>query len=465
VDREARPANMLLAGLIEEAGISRKGLARRVVELGNSRGLQGLRYDHSSVARWLSGQQPSAPVPELIAEVLTGLVARRVAVTDAGMRPSDMAADTGLQLAGSWQECVAAAAALCHADLARRRFLQDSVLAVSMSSAAALQWLVSPAAEPPAGTGRRRIGASDITAISMAAGAFREMDNRLGGGRTRGALMHYVTTEVVPLLAQAQFSPETGRRVAGQAAQLAQLAGWMAYDAGLHGHADRYLTVALSFARQAADYGLGAEILSAKAHQAIYLARPADAIDLARAAQVTARRAGSMTLLAECQVMEAHGHAARHDPHACARALSQAENAFGQASRDDDPAWLRYFDEAYLAALMARCFRDLGDPSRAETYARRSLDMDNTFVRGRAFNLSLLATVLAEQGDVEQACARGSDALDITVTLSSARSIRYLADLGRALRPAASSAVVRDFTGQLAERLPAASGRARPPGS
>ena len=69
---------------------------------------------------------------------------------------------------------------------------------------------------------------------------------------------------------------------------------------GLHGHAQRYLTLALSFARHAGNSGLGAEVLAAKAHQAVYLARPAEAVDLARAAQATARRAGLPTLLAEC---------------------------------------------------------------------------------------------------------------------------------------------------------------------
>jgi hypothetical protein len=41
---------------------------------------------------------------------------------------------------------------------------------------------------------------------------------------------------------------------------------------------------------------------------------------------------------------------------------------------------------------MAQCFRDLGEAGHAARYARRSLDIDSRYVRGRAFNLSLLAT-------------------------------------------------------------------------
>ena len=89
--------------------------------------------------------------------------------------------------------------------------------------------------------------------------------------------------------------------------------------------------------------------------------------------------------------MEAHGHAARNDAHACGTVLARAERTFDRATREDDPAWLAYFDEAYLAARMAQCFRDLGEAGHAARYARRSLDMDGRYVRGRAFNLSLLA--------------------------------------------------------------------------
>ena len=85
---------------------------------------------------------------------------------------------------------------------------------------------------------------------------------------------------------------------------------------------------------------------------------------------------------------------------------------------------------------MAHCFHDLGEPSHAENYARRSLDMDGRFVRGKAFNLALLATTLANQGDAEQACVVGSRAIDLAAGLCSARAVRYIRDPHGALRPA-----------------------------
>jgi hypothetical protein len=106
--------------------------------------------------------------------------------------------------------------------------------------------------------------------------------------------------------------------------------------------------------------------------------------------------------------------------HAPAALQSPPRSAPSTATRDDDPAWLAYFDEAYLAARMAQCFRDVGEASHAASYARRSLDMDGRYVRGRAFNLALLATACAAQDEPERACSVGRQALDLTVRLTSA---------------------------------------------
>ena len=88
--------------------------------------------------------------------------------------------------------------------------------------------------------------------------------------------------------------------------------------------------------------------------------------------------------------------------------------------------------------------------------------MDGRYVRGRAFNLSLLATAYAAQDEPEQASAIGRQALDLTVRLSSARSVRYVRDVVRRLSPRVDVPAVRNFTAEVRERLPAAAGRAAP---
>lgn len=458
MSRRPKEDNLRLRALLDEAEMSNKGLARRVVDLAAIQGMTGVRCDHTSVLRWLTGEQPRPPVPELVAVVLSDALGRKVSETELGMTPSNLPGDLGLQLSTDWPDTIATSTALWRADVQRRRFLANAVFTSAALPASALRWLTSPPADAPAASGLRRVGHADIDAIRELTHSFREMDNRLGGGKLRNAIVSYLDDHVSRLLTTGSYREETGRQLAAACGELSQLAGWVAYDSDEHGLAQRYLTQALAYARHAGDAALAAEILAAQAHQALYLARPDEAIDLARAAQAAAVRHGSATLLTECLVMEAHGHAARNDAYACGVALAQAERTFDRAAREDDPTWLAYFDEAYLAARMAQCFRDLGEAGHSARYARRSLDMDGRYVRGRAFNLSLLATAHAAQGEPEQACVVGRQALDLTVRLTSARSVRYVGDLVRGLRPRADVPAVRDFTAEVCERLPAAAG-------
>ena len=358
---------------------------------GAARGVANIRYDHTSVLRSLAGEQPRQPTPELVAGVLGDALGRTVNEIDIGMTQSDLPADLGLHLATAWADTVAISTALWRADVQRRRFLVSAAFSAAAMPGSALRWLTSPQASAPTSSGKRQVGRADIDAIRELTLFYRELDNRLGGGQLRGTIISYLDDHVSGLLTNGSYKEEAGRQLAAACGELSQLAGWVAHDSGEHVVAQRYLTQALAYARHAGDHGLGAEILAAQAHQALYLSRPGEAIDLSRAAQAAAVRDGSATLLTECLVMEAHGHAAYDDAQACSAALAAAERTFDRAVREDDPAWLAYFDEAYLAARMAQCFRDLGEARHAAQFAQRSLKMDGRYVRGRAFNLSLLA--------------------------------------------------------------------------
>jgi hypothetical protein len=291
--------------------MSNKGLARRIVDVAAVRGVKNVRCDHTSVLRWLAGEQPRSPVPELATVVLGDALGRKVAETELGMTPSDLPGDLGLQLPVGWTETVATSTALWRADVQRRRFLVNAVFTSAALPASALRWLTSPPAAAPSASGARKVGRADIDAIRELTRSYREMDNRLGGGRLRSSVVSYLDDHVSRLLTAGSYQEETGRQLAAACGELSQLAGWVAYDSDEHGLAQRYLTQALAYSRHADDHALAAEVLAAQAHQALYLARPDEAVDLARAAQAAAVRHGSPTLLTECLVMEAHGHTPR----------------------------------------------------------------------------------------------------------------------------------------------------------
>ena len=60
--------------------------------------------------------------------------------------------------------------------------------------ASALRWLTSPPADAPAASGMRKVGRADIDAIRELTHSYREMDNRLGGGKLRSRSRRTWTT-------------------------------------------------------------------------------------------------------------------------------------------------------------------------------------------------------------------------------------------------------------------------------
>jgi transcriptional regulator with XRE-family HTH domain len=369
----------------------------------------------------------------------------------------DTLCDVGLAYAETWSEGVVEVTKLWQQDVGRRFVLKGSAFAAAAYGMPAFRWLMSDTEEQPAKTqGSRAVRTVDVAGIRHMAETFRSLDNTHGGGYVRDQAVRYLDREVAPLLRDFSYNSRTGTELFRATAELSQLVGWMAYDDAAHGLAQRYLVQALRLAKAAGDRSLGAEILAAMSHQAAYLGQASSAIDLAKAAGRTAHAARVPALVAEAAVLEAQGHAGRNDEQACVSALGQAERTLDRADRSSDPQWIAYFDDAYLSAKFGHCFRALGQPKQAQRFASRSLDMDPRYVRGRAFNLSLLATTYAQQGEVEQACTVGGQALDLTSELDSRRAVQYVVDLRKELLPYSGHAAVDAFARRVDQLVAAA---------
>ncbi|MGI5222665.1 hypothetical protein [Nocardia sp. CA-290969] len=348
----------------------------------------------------------------------------------------------------SLSEATASVTELWRSDVERRRFLEGAAYAVAVYPIASMRWLTLPGREHPVSSdGFRRVGVADIDAVRTMTTAFRDLDNQVGGGKVRSTVVHYLHTSVAPLL-RGSYTEEIGRRLFAVTAELTKLAGWAAYDLEEHGLAQRYLIQALRMARAAGDAALGAEILAAMSHQATYVGRPGDAVDLARAAQIAARSAGLPALEAGCHMVEAHGHAARSDARSCGGSLNAAEGAFDRANADR-PIWLAYLDSAYISAKAGQCFRELGDNERAAGLARQSLDMSDGYQRGKVFNLCLLASSLIPE-DPHEAVRVGTRALELSGTVESRRTGAYLRDVRARLAAYRDIPAVEEFRDRVA---------------
>ncbi|MEB3371294.1 helix-turn-helix transcriptional regulator [Saccharopolyspora mangrovi] len=288
-----------------------------------------------------------------------------------------------------------------------------------------------------------------IESVKDTTAMFRGLDNRFGGGHARGLVGAYLADEVAPAMhiyRQGQDHIEFVVAVA----ELNQLAGWMAYDVGDNLAGRRHLQQALQLCQRASDDALSAEMLAGMSHQAAHARNGAVSVGLAQAARDTAAGTGLAALESETAVMEAHGLALLRDKRGSIAALKDAEDAFSRADRQDHPHWLSYYDAAYLAAKMAHCMREFGELRAAERFARRSLEMSAGYERGKLFNTALLASILAELREIDEACAVGRDALQLGRKLQSARTVVYLQDFATRLRRHQAAPAVAELASELA---------------
>ncbi|MER5852404.1 sporulation protein [Streptomyces sp. NPDC002012] len=216
MSREQRGPNEKLGTVLALAGISNAGLARRVNDLGAQRGLT-LRYDKTSVARWVSkGMVPQGAAPHLIAAAIGAKLGRPVPLHEIGLADADPAPEVGLAFPRDVSEAVRSATELYRLDLAGRRAGSGGIwqslagsFSVSAYATPASRWLISPA-DPSV--------ARDSTAAEAAI---------LGTQGARGARPG----------AGAQRAPGTAGATAGQSAEAESGVPGLAGTAGTSGAA------------------------------------------------------------------------------------------------------------------------------------------------------------------------------------------------------------------------------------
>ncbi|GAA1364465.1 regulator [Streptomyces beijiangensis] len=485
-----RTPNRQLAALIAEAGFSNAGLARRVDQLGLEHGLD-LRYDKTSVTRWLRGQQPRGTTPALIAEVFTRRLGRRLSAQDLGL---DACAPVyaGLEFAGTPEEAVDIVSGLwrkdsgSHAELRKIAFTPAGLVVPSRD------WLIGRADDrvgrgdpapvnsvvngansgsripvqgvqgrAPAPTVPRqrttdrgpgqRVVAGDIAALRSVGELFRSLDHAYGGGHARQALVRYLEHEAEPML-RGVYGEATGRRLFAAIADLTRLAGWTSYDIAAHGLAQRYFVQALRLAQAAGDRAYGSYVLVTMSRQAVYLGHGREAVQLARVAQQGVGGSAPPVVQALLHSVEARGHGVLAEVRACTASLVRAERAMEAARPGDEvPYWARFFDEAQLADEFGHCHRDLQQFRMAAQYAERSLQMRSpVFARSRLFCRVVLASARLGLGELDQACALGAEAAQQAGEMRSARAVEYVRDFERRLEPYRDAAAVRGYRDRVA---------------
>ncbi|MEV6674739.1 MFS transporter [Streptomyces sp. NPDC051162] len=459
MSREPRGPNEKLGTVLVLAGISNAGLARRVNDLGAQRGLT-LRYDKTSVARWVSkGMVPQGAAPHLIAAAIAGKLGRPVPLHEIGLADADPAPEVGLSFPRDVGQAVRSATELYRLDFAGRRggggIWQSLAGSFSVSAYAtpASRWLITPADGSVAreahqaaretenggseGGPVQRVGHSDVTKLREAADDARRWDSKYGGGDWRSSMVpECLRVDAAPLLL-GSYTDEVGRSLFGATAELTRLAGWMAFDTGQQEAAQRYYIQALRLARAAADVPLGGYVLASMSLQATYRGFADEGVDLAQAALERNRGLATARTMSFFRLVEARAHAKAGDAPACGAALKAAEGWLERArTGDPDPSWLDFYTQERFAADAAECYRDLRMPRQVQRFTEQALSRPTEeFVRSHGLRLVVSAVAELESGNLDAACAAGTRAVEVAGRISSARTTEYVRDLLHRLEP------------------------------
>ncbi|KOG31810.1 MFS transporter [Streptomyces wedmorensis] len=458
MSREQRGPNEKLGTVLALAGISNAGLARRVNDLGAQRGLT-LRYDKTSVARWVSkGMVPQGAAPHLIAAAIGQKLGRPVPLHEIGLADADPAPEVGLAFPRDVGEAVRSATDLYRLDLAGRRAGGGGIwqslagsFAVSAYATPTSRWLITPAdpsvereaPRPGAGTAgaaaaeHPRVGHSDVAKLREAAEDARRWDSKYGGGDWRSSMVpECLRVDAAPLLL-GSYSDEVGRALFGATAELTRLAGWMAFDTGQQEAAQRYYIQALRLARAAADVPLGGYVLASMSLQATYRGFADEGVDLAQAALERNRGLATARTMSFFRLVEARAHAKAGDGLAAGGALKSAEGWLERSRAGDaDPTWLGFYSYDRFCADAAECYRDLKAPHEVRRFTEQALSRPTEeFVRSHGLRLVVSAVAELESGNLDAACAAGTLAVEVAGRISSARTTEYVRDLLHRLEP------------------------------
>jgi len=236
----------------------------------------------------------------------------------------------------------------------RRQVLQQLTV---LSGAALLtplrQWV---AALPVVPAAPGAVASEDIDELERAVRLFRRWDATGVGGLRRKAVVGQLNA-VTESLAEAQV-PAVRQTLFQVTAELAQLAGWISYDQGLTGLAQRYYVLALHACREAGAAALGAKVIGDLTQLSTALGNYNDSLDLVRTGLYALPRHGSPLVRSELLGLEARAYAEFDSRFAAdtARSAEACLEVWQEACDDPAPDWMHYMNQSEVDCLAANAY-------------------------------------------------------------------------------------------------------------
>ncbi|WP_434743735.1 transcriptional regulator [Micromonospora sp. SH-82] len=317
------------------------------------------------------------------------------------------------------------------------------------------QWLV---AEPPQRyelAAGRRVGAGTVDRVEQRVRQLRRLDDHVGGAETY-AVVSAELDATAGLLREGSHSERVTRRLLVTIADLCQLAGFVAEDAGRVGEARRYYLAGMRAAHAGGDAAAAANCLSTLSYLEANLGDRREAVMLARSAYAGGRHAAEATgrsLLLE-RVAWAHARLGEVGP--AERALGAVEDEYASRDPESAPSWAYWLTPDEVEIMTGRVWTELHRPLRAVPILERVIAAygDRT-PRETSLYLTWLAEGYLQAGEAEQAADTAGRALAMARRAHSHRAVARVAELQRLLKEVAGGSVAVDAFLDLAADLSA----------
>jgi DNA-binding XRE family transcriptional regulator len=263
-------------------------------------------------------------------------------------------------------------------DLASRRQVLERL---SILSSAALlkpirQWVTSFPLQP---ISEGVIGPDELDELTAAVRLFRRWDACGVGGLRRKAVVGQLNA--VAESVRDTTDDATSQTLFQIMAELAQLVGWMGYDQGLPGAAQRYYLLALHACREAGASALplGVKVIGDMTQLSTALGHYDDSLNLVRTGLYALPRSSNDLVRCELLGLESRAYAqfGSRDARDAIRSAEACVEIWQDAAKDEPaPDWLHYMNQAEVDCLAANTYTQLAlqadDPARWRAYAQRA---------------------------------------------------------------------------------------------
>lgn len=432
------------------------------------------RLDPTAGYPWVKrGFRPRPPIPEVAAAVLSEQLG--FAVTAQQLWPGhNDGGDPACDAADDLTDVV------CVDDLIYRLSSLSATATASRSrfvgasgadlNAAVLDQLRGAVFTPRDHAYRERVLPEQVELISAHVAALRRLDDRHGGGALS---LRYVTAElrsVVDLFQYANYEPTVGRQLLTTIADLAQLLGWLQFDSGRYGPAERYLLLSLGVCRSLGADGRSANVIGMLSYVSAFAGHGGQALHLAEAATRESRKTDPI-LRARLLGREATAAAATGDLARFRRSSEEAMRLMVERQRQELPPFLYYMTTEQLAAetgqglavlaerctssrerLLAEAIDTLRPAVSAVTPSAQS-PLPATYTRSALLHTTFLARAYLLHGDLIEAVTSMRAAAGLLSQVQSPRGRAYLRSLRPALTRRLRSPVVAEFLPEFDEAL------------